>query len=221
MTITICAYDDQRKAFGVAITSSSLAVAGRCVKLDGELGAVSSQNYTNPLLKWHLLEELSIGASAAQAVSVAIKKDPNADYRQLFAVDSSGGVGAFTGKKNLPYANHAEADGVVAGGNLLVTSDIPEQMIKAFNRDSNQPIEKRLLTALLRAKQAGGEKGTLVSAALFVCDGAKWPTTDLRIDNSQNPLEDLAAILELWMHEKQDYLDRALDPARAADFIVE
>jgi uncharacterized Ntn-hydrolase superfamily protein len=50
MTISIAARCERTGAFGVAISSSSPAVGSRCPNVRAGIGAVSSQNVTDPSL---------------------------------------------------------------------------------------------------------------------------------------------------------------------------
>jgi uncharacterized Ntn-hydrolase superfamily protein len=67
---------------------------------------------------------------------------------------------------------------------------------------------------------AGGEAGPVHSAGLAVVRGAGWAETDLRVDWSETPLGDLAALLELWLPQRDDYVTRGTDPASSPSYGV-
>ncbi|WP_127818614.1 DUF1028 domain-containing protein, partial [Microbacterium sp. CPCC 204701] len=67
MTLSLVAHADG--AFGIVISSSSPAVAARCAHLRAGVGAVASQNVTNPALGPAALDALAGGASATEAIA--------------------------------------------------------------------------------------------------------------------------------------------------------
>ena len=67
MTISIAARCERTGAFGVAISSSSPAVGSRCPNVRAGVGAVSSQNVTDPSLGPALLDALQSGLGAHEA----------------------------------------------------------------------------------------------------------------------------------------------------------
>jgi uncharacterized Ntn-hydrolase superfamily protein len=77
-------------AFGVAISSSSPAVAARCAHVRAGVGAAASQNVTDPRLGPALLDQLAAGASAETAVEQVAATAEHRDFRQLSCVDGQG-----------------------------------------------------------------------------------------------------------------------------------
>ncbi len=76
MTFSIAATDGSGR-FGIAVSSSSPAVAARCAHLrDGGVGAVSSQNITDPRLGTALLDRLQAGYSAQEAIDASCRNHP-------------------------------------------------------------------------------------------------------------------------------------------------
>jgi uncharacterized Ntn-hydrolase superfamily protein len=67
---------------------------------------------------------------------------------------------------------------------------------------------------------AGGEEGPVRSAGVVVCGEAAWPSTDLRVDWHDSPIEELAAVWQVWAPQEADYVTRALDPDSAPGFGV-
>ena len=72
MTFSIAATDGQGR-FGIAVSSSSPAVAARCAHLRDGVGAVSSQNITDPRLGHALLDRLQAGYSAQEAIDAVVQ----------------------------------------------------------------------------------------------------------------------------------------------------
>ena len=90
MTFSIVARCSRTGMFGVAVSSSSPAVAARCAYAQAGVGAVASQNITDPTLGTRALELMARGASAAEAVAVLRRTGGYMEYRQLLAVDDAG-----------------------------------------------------------------------------------------------------------------------------------
>ena len=69
MTFSIAARDAATDQFGIAVSSSSPAVAARCAHLRPGVGAVCSQNVTDPRLGAAVLDRMERGAAAADALA--------------------------------------------------------------------------------------------------------------------------------------------------------
>jgi uncharacterized Ntn-hydrolase superfamily protein len=67
---------------------------------------------------------------------------------------------------------------------------------------------------------AGGEAGPVHSAAITVVTGFGWRTTDLRVDWSTDPLSDMRELVATWLPQRDDYIERALDPANSPGYGV-
>lgn len=217
MTLSLVAHLDG--AFGIVISSSSPAVASRCAHLRPGVGAVASQNVTNPALGPATLDALATGAAPDAAIAAALAADAYADYRQVTAVDAAGRVSVHSGAQALGIHGASVGDGCVAAGNLLAGADVLDAMVAGFAAASG-PLEDRLLAALEVAVAAGGEAGPLRSAGLAVVEGASWRTTDLRVDDHDQPIVELRRLWELWSPQKADYLTRAVAPASAPSYGV-
>ena len=218
MTFSIVARDASG-AFGSAICSSSPAVAARCVHLTDGVGAVNSQNITDPRLGPQLLSRLRDGLSATEALAVIVDASEHIQSRQLLVVDDEGRSAAYSGTQALGIFGDAVADGVAAGGNMLAAAGIPELMVDAYRRAGGD-LEWRLLAALRTAIDAGGEAGPVHSAGLAVVRLAGWRVTDLRVDWADRPIDELEALAAVWMPQRDDYVTRALNPGAAPSYGV-
>ena len=69
MTFSIVARCARTGQFGMAISSSSPAVAARCAHVRAGVGAVASQNITDPALGPLVLDRLEAGLPAAEALA--------------------------------------------------------------------------------------------------------------------------------------------------------
>ncbi|MCR2812715.1 DUF1028 domain-containing protein [Microbacterium sp. zg.Y1090] len=219
MTLSLAARDADG-AFGMVIASSSPAVASRCLHLASGVGAVASQNVTNPALGPAALRALADGAPASDALTAALASDTHGDYRQLTVVDAAGRVAVHSGSRALGIHGHRLGEGCVAAGNMLAGDDVLEQMVAGFTAAAGS-FEERLLAGLEAAQAAGGEAGPLRSAGLaVVSDAASWRVTDLRVDDHAEPVAELRRLVGLWLPQKSDYLIRAIDPSAAPSYGV-
>ena len=66
MTFSIVARCARTGMLGIAVSSSSPAVAARCAYARAHVGAVGSQNITDPTLGPRLLDLIALGAPAAR-----------------------------------------------------------------------------------------------------------------------------------------------------------
>jgi uncharacterized Ntn-hydrolase superfamily protein len=220
MTFSLAARDPATGAFGMVLSSSSPAVASRCLHLRPSVGAAASQNVTNPALGPRLLDLLQAGATAEGAIAKVVAEETHPENRQLTVVDTAGHVAHFSGARTL--GTHAAATGnqAVAAGNMLAGDHVVQAMIDAYQASAAATFEERLLAGFLGGLAAGGEEGPVRSAGLAVVEGAAWRVTDLRVDDADNPAAELSRLLALWLPQKRDYLTRAFDPEAAPSYGV-
>jgi uncharacterized Ntn-hydrolase superfamily protein len=221
MTFSIVAHCASSNQFGVAISSSSPAVAARCSHARAGVGAVATQNVTTPALGPVALERLAIGDDARSAVAAAVATDAHADYRQLLAVDGRGGTAVYSGTRTLGAWNAASGSHCAAGGNLLSHEGVPAAMVAAFE-SATSALGGRLMAALRAGLDAGGEAGPVHSAGLLVVDAQPWPFVELRIDwlDADCPIAALERAWSVYAPQAQDYVTRALDPTAAPSYGV-
>jgi uncharacterized Ntn-hydrolase superfamily protein len=220
MTFSLAARDPRTGAFGMVVSSSSPAVASRCLHLRPGVGAVASQNVTNPALGPLVLDALAGGSTAEEALAVAVGADPAIDFRQLAVVDYAGRVAQHSGFRALGIFGTAVGDQAVAAGNMLAGEHVLQAMVDAYATSDADTFEGRLLDGFLGAVAAGGEEGPVRSAGLAVVEGASWRVTDLRVDDAEDPAAELARLLDLWLPQKQAYLTRAVHPEEAPSYGV-
>jgi len=206
--------------FGVAIASSSPAVAARCAHARAGIGAVATQNITDPALGPLILDSLQQGLGAAAALEAALRSTAFGAYRQLVVLGAEGAPAIHSGTAALGQVATAIGEHSAAAGNLLARTEVPAAMVSAFEAAGGH-LGARLLHALQAGAQRGGEAGPVHSAGLLVVREVSWPIVDLRVDWSEHdPLGALAAIWELYAPQIDDYVRRALDPAAAPTFGV-
>lgn len=218
MTISLAGHCARTGGVGGIISSSSPAVASRCLWV-GAQGVVLSQNVTDPALGVLGLKLLEQGYGAPGALAQLATARANSEWRQLAVLDSSGHGALFTGAHGLGVTAMAEGRDCVAAGNLLANTGVIAAMIQAFAAKPQDFIADRLLAALEAGLAAGGEAGPMHSAGIAVHEHDLWPCVDLRVDWSESsPLADLQLLWKRYQPQMKDYVMRAKDPEQAPSF---
>ena len=220
MTISIAARCERTGAFGVAISSSSPAVGSRCPNVRAGVGAVASQNVTDPSLGPALLDALASGLAAKAALDLISSTATHPEFRQLTVVDATGAAAVFSGAKSLGITAEVTDHNVAAAGNMLANYGVIQAMVNSFNTNSEKELADRLICSLEAGVSAGGEAGPVHSAAVLVATQVSWPTTNLRVDWDENPIVKLREIYEVWAPQSDDYVTRALNPSVAPSYAV-
>ena len=220
MTISIAARCERTGAFGVAISSSSPAVGSRCPNVRAGVGAVSSQNVTDPSLGPALLNELQSGLGANEALAKISSSATHPEFRQLTVVDNVGESAVYSGEKSLGINAEVTAKNVAAAGNMLANANVIQAMVDSFNSSEDKELGDRLIASLEAGVTAGGEAGPVHSAAVLVATDVAWPTTNLRVDWDEDPIAKLRELYKVWAPQAQDYVTRALNPNSAPSYGV-
>lgn len=220
MTFSIVARCAETGQFGVAISSSSPAVAARCAFAQPGIGAVASQNITNPALGPAVLSHLAAGQSAVEAVAQALSDEAFPDHRQILAVDGTGAAAVHSGENALGIWTSAIGTDCAAGGNLLANDTVPAAMVAEFETATGT-LADRLILAMQAGLHAGGEAGPVHSAGLLIADKQVWPYAELRCDWTEDcPIAAVARAWEVYKPQADDYVTRALNPTKAPSYGV-
>ena len=220
MTFSLVARCAETGMFGVAISSSSPAVAARCAFARAGTGAVASQNITDPTLGPLALDLMQAGATAAQAIARIRADSAFIDYRQVLVIDAAGGTAIHSGPNALGIWAEAQGRDVAAGGNLLANSGVPQAIVAGFESSTGH-LGDRLIAAMRAGIAAGGEAGPVHSAGLRLVDKVSWPVADLRCDWTDDcPIEALASLWDIYKPQLAAYVQRALDPRAAPSYGV-
>lgn len=220
MTFSLVARCAETGMFGTAISSSSPAVAARCSFARARIGAVSSQNVTDPSLGPLALDLMEEGASAADAVAEVVRRGRFIEYRQVLAVDGQGGTAIHSGPNSLGIWTEARAENVASGGNMLANDGVPQAIVDGFLAATGH-IGDRLVAAMKAGLAAGGEAGPVHSAGLKIVDRVSWPVADLRCDWTEEcPIATLEGLWKIYAPQLDAYVQRALDPREAPSYGV-
>ncbi|MGA2342154.1 MAG: DUF1028 domain-containing protein [Steroidobacteraceae bacterium] len=220
MTLSIVARTPDARLFGMAIASSSPAVAARCAHARAGTGAVATQNITDPALGPAILDAMARGHGAGEALEAALRATSYGAYRQLLVIGTAGPPAVHSGARTLGLVAASVGEHAAAAGNLLANENVPGAMIGAFEAAQGH-LAARLLRALRAGAERGGEAGPIHSAGLLVVREVPWPIVDLRVDWREiDPVSELERIFGIYAPQIDDYVQRALDPARAPGFAV-
>jgi uncharacterized Ntn-hydrolase superfamily protein len=221
MTFSIAGRCSRTGMLGIAISTSSIAVGARCPWVRAGVGAVSTQNVTDPRLGPQGLDLLEAGTPAPEAMEKLMADAPYKEFRQVIMVDAAGRTAHWTGAQTLGTGGIAVGKDCVSGGNLLKHADVPRALVESFQRNSESALPDRLVAALEAGLQAGGEAGPVHSANMIVVHQQFWPLVDLRVDwVDDNPIGALRKMWEDYRPQMNDYITRALAPGDAPKYGV-
>ena len=230
MTWSILARDNEGR-FGVAIASRFFAVGAHCVHTRRGVGALSTQALMNPLYGPAGLTLLSGGVAAAQVVEQLTLADAGRDQRQLHVLPARGLGAAHTGAACVDWCGHQVFDDFSVAGNMLAGPQVLQETARAFEASAGKPLAERLLAAMQAGEAAGGDKRGKQGAALRIQADEDYLQLDLRVDDHEEPLTELARLytksLERYQpfvaclagrHNPVGLLDRSEIDARVAQF---
>jgi len=220
MTFSIVARCANTGQFGLAVASSSPAVAARCAFARAGAGAVATQNVTNPALGPKVLSLLANKQSAAQALESALSAEAFPDYRQVLVIDSQGNTAIHSGENALGIWTSASSVDCASGGNMLANDKVPAAIAEQF-QNSSGVLGDRLVLAMQAGLAAGGEAGPVHSAGMLIVHEQAWPYAELRCDWTQEfPITAISHAWEIYKPQAEDYVTRALDPTAAPSYGV-
>ncbi len=217
MTYSIIARDESTGELGVGVQTCFLAVGSIAPWARPGVGAVATQAFAELAYGPRCLDALGAGRSAGDALAEARAADPMAELRQVGVMGADGSVAAVTGDLCVDHAGHVIGDGFATHANMVSSPDVWGAMASAFESSAG-PLARRLLAALHAGEAAGGDARGRMSAALLVVEGSppqqpgSGAVVDLRVDRSEDPLGDLALLL--------DAADAFADFDRATDQLV-
>jgi uncharacterized Ntn-hydrolase superfamily protein len=216
-TYSVVARCERTGMLGIAVTTSSIAAAARCVWLEANAGAVTTQNVTDPRLGQLGLALLRQGYGARAVVDQLIRAGGYPEYRQLACVDRDGASATWTGARAFPAAAELSEPNLAVTGNLLASARVIDAMAAAFRATPDLHLADRLVRALAAGKAAGGEVGgNEHSAGLKLVDRDSFPLVDLRVDWVEaDPVGRLAELWTRYRPEMDLYRLRAVDPPAA------
>src|SRR5918996_1587485 len=209
VTFSIVAADPEADEVGVAVQSKFLAVGSLVSWARGGIGAVATQALADVSLGPRGLDLLAGGMEPAGALERLLDGDEQRETRQVGLVDARGRVASFTGAECFEFASSVLGEGFACQGNIMASDRVVPAMAEAFGA-AGGPLAERLLEALGAAQREGGDRRGQESAVLLVAKpgggygGNHDRYIDLRVDHHNEPIEELARLLDLH----QLYLQR-------------
>jgi uncharacterized Ntn-hydrolase superfamily protein len=221
MTFSIVGRCRRSGLLGVGITTSSICVGARCPHARAGVGAVATQNITDPALGPAVLDQIEHGHDAQSALREVMRDRPHLDYRQVTVIDHHGNTACHSGSQILGIHAESAANDCFSAGNLLASDSVITRIVRSFEQNHEDHLAERLLKAIETGLEAGGEQGDVHSAALLVVDRQSFPLVDLRVDWDDNdPVKALRNLWRDYQPQMDDYLTRALDPTNAPSYGV-
>lgn len=202
-TFSIVAADPATGEAGVAVQSKFLAVGAMVAFARGDVGAVATQAFANVAFGPQGLDLLAQGLEPEAAMQRLLAGDERREDRQVGLVDLRGRAASHTGRDCFEHAGSVTGPGFACQGNILASAGVVPAMARAFERRAELPLPERLVEVLRAGQAAGGDRRGQESAALLVAKtgggygGNHDRYVDLRVDHHQQPIEELARLLEL------------------------
>lgn len=219
MTFTIVARDAKNGLLGIAQSTNPMSVGGRCPFIRANVGAVSTQAYTDPGLGPLAIELLALGHSPEKVIKELSETDAHFEYRQIGIVDRHGRSAVHSGSECKTHTKAITGENYVVMGNMLVSDKVVPEMDRAWRDTEGQLFEDRLLAAVVAGHAQGGDAGGHRSAALIVYDTEPWTRTDLRVDfvpkraGQPDAVDALKDLLDHWRDMIPYYKVRPHNPS--------
>ena len=203
-TFSIVAFDPATREWGVTVASRYFSVGSVVPWAEAETGAIATQANVNVGYGPRGLELLRQGLSAKAVLDKLLAEDtfPGKDGRQVAIIDKNGNVAAFTGTNAPNWAGDRQGKTWSAQGNILVGSQVPEAMGKAFEATKGD-LAERLYAALKAGDDAGGDSRGKQSASMLVVKkgGGRNINNDreiyINVDDSPAPIPELRRLLDM------------------------
>jgi uncharacterized Ntn-hydrolase superfamily protein len=202
-TFSIAAVDAEAGEAGVVVQSKFLAVGAMVPWARAGVGAVATQAFADVTLGVRGLDLLAAGVEPRDALDRLLEGDDRREQRQVGIVDMAGRSASFTGSECFDWAGDESGEGFCCQGNVLAGPEVVAGMAEVFRRTAGSPLPDRLVAALRAGQAAGGDRRGQEAAALLVVrpgggyggNHDRW--LDLRVDHHDEPIEELARLLDL------------------------
>lgn len=203
MTFSIVARSANDEWHGVAVASAHMCVGALVPAARAGIG-LATQGF--PHLGHHV-DGLALavdGMAPTDILAALLDGDEERELRQVGLVGDGPGV-AFTGDACSEWSGHrVGADVAVLGCDLEGPEVIADVYDTWVSHDTDGAFAVRLLTALRAGQDAGGDNRGIRSAGLLVVGpglgygGVGDVVVDLRVDDHDDPLFELARLLEAY-----------------------
>ncbi|MBA30972.1 MAG: hypothetical protein CL748_00360 [Chloroflexi bacterium] len=218
LTFAILGLDKNNSQIGLAIATYSLAVGSTCPLLVSDKYAITSQASTNPIIGKEIAKKILV-KDPKLAMNETLNKDKFSDYRQVAILSNQGDKYIHTGTKTKDFKGSIISNNCIAIGNFLYDEKVLVNMAKSFEENHNKSLGIRLINSLKSGKKAGGQKGTNGeylperSSCLMIASKNEIFPIDIRVDFSNNSIEQLSYAYEEYNKLHEYYLSRSENPA--------
>ena len=217
-TYSIVARDPETGEMAVGVQSHWFSVGTVVSWGEAGVGVVATQSFVNKSFGPLGLKLLKEGKTANEALKILLKSDEGREVRQVAIVDVKGNVATHTGDKCIAYAGHQQGENYSVQANMMLTKEVWSAMAEAYENSNGLPLAERVIIAMEAAEKVGGDIRGKQSAALLVVKGQPvknvWddPMIDLRVDDHDNPVEELKRLLNVYRaYEHMNNGDLALE----------
>lgn len=202
MTISIVAFDKVHKQMGIGGFSQWFALGSMLPFIETGKGVVASQGTLNVDYGLKGLELMGSGKSPKEAFELISKTDQELSTRQVCLMGCDGSIHSFTGERCLSSSGDYQGEGYSIQGNILKNDSVLKAASKSFEESSGE-LSARIVQALLKAEEAGGDlRGRqsafvkIVSVDSFNKDAYFNTVCDVRVDDHSDPLSQLSILVE-------------------------
>ena len=210
MTFSIIGFDPDEKMIGSAVASKWTGVGGCVQFFKPGVGLVNFQNHSYAQVAHRILDGMEEGVPLAEAVEMALSTDDAREHRQCNLADLNGNFYVYSGKNctNLHYQKIGK--NCAAAGNTLVSANVVENMIQAFEKGHDHSFVERLIAALEAGQEAGGDsrgqEAASVKAYKLTYPIQRFYPVDLRVDSEDEPLKKLRFLYETFSKGDRRYM---------------
>ena len=208
MTFALLGRCPETGQLGVAVTTSDLAVGARVPFAIAGLAVAVTQHRTDPRLGPRALELVRSGCTPQEAVDAVAASTPHRDWRQVAVLTADGTHAAYNGAGVTPQVAALAGDDCLAVGNMLAGDDVAPAMVAGFAH-AGGPLAQKLVAGLEAGEQAGGETGTLRSAALLVVHTGELPARRPAHRRRSDPARGARTLWETYAPWTRDFVTRA------------
>ncbi|EIJ41436.1 hypothetical protein BegalDRAFT_0518 [Beggiatoa alba B18LD] len=200
-TFSIVARCPQTHMLGIAMCTAIPAIGGLALHLQAQVGAIATQAKLNPYLGKLGLAQLATGLKADAVLQQLRLYDPAFETRQISIVDAQGNTAVHTGQACFTWCGHRQGEGYVIAANMMQDVQTVEAMETAFLKADDLPFAERLLMALIAGDKTGGDYRGRQSACLQLVQKEAYPYLDIRVDEHQTPVAELARIYQVCQQQ--------------------
>lgn len=194
-TFSIAAREPETGKFGVGVSTALVGVGALCPFVS-ENAAVATQSFVKVSHGANAVDLAERDVSVPTACEALLEDDEHASYRQVHGIDANGRSFTFSGQDCVDWYGSTTGENHTIAGNMLDNGEVIEEMSQAFENSEGEFAE-RLLQTLEAGQSSGGDKRGKISAALLVHAPEPKLYHNLRVDNSDEPVNELRETFEL------------------------